>query len=205
MLIHQTGARQEKKQRKKLWLQKEARKLTGQVEAKKQLIHHQLLSEEVNEETGREKKPANQQYSNLWDQRLQGEGGNDMPDTPGDMPAVADIYGESPIQWDPEVHPREWEQFFPGINDYPDGEPGGSEEGDPQAKEGNTPTGATEEGNIPTEATEGETSPTGAAEGETTQTAGGETSQWRKEGDVPRAEGQGTFPTIDFSTLTRSP
>lgn len=110
-----------------------------------------------------------------------------MPDTPGDMPAVADIYGESPIQWDPEVHPREWEQFFPGINDYPDGEPGGSEEGDPQAKEGNTPTGATEEGNIPTEATEGETSPTGAAEGETTQTAGGETSQWRKEGDVRRA------------------
>eukprot|EP00063_Salmo_salar_P048022 XP_014022857.1 PREDICTED: uncharacterized protein LOC106583324 [Salmo salar] len=74
MLIHQTGARQEKEQRKKSWLQKEARKLTGQVEAKRQLIHRQLLSEEVNEETGREKKPANQQYSNLWDQRLQGGG-----------------------------------------------------------------------------------------------------------------------------------
>lgn len=75
-----------------------------------------------------------------------------MPNTPGGMPTVADIYGESPIQWDPEVHPEEWEQLFPGIDDYPNGEPGGAEEG-----------------------------------------------------DDPRAEEQGAFPTIDFSALTWSP
>lgn len=160
MLIHQTGAQTEREQRKRSRLRKEARKLIGQVEAKTRLIHRQLLSEEAKGETGREKKPANHHYSILWDQRLQAGGENDMPDTPGDIPTVADIPGGSPIQWDPVVHPREWEYLFPGIDAFPDRSPNGSEEGAPQTEEGG--------------ATVGEATPTGATEGEATQAGGGE-------------------------------
>lgn len=128
-----------------------------------------------------------------------GWGENDMPDIPGDIPTVADIPGGSPIQWDPEVHPREWEHLFPGIDAFPDRSPNGSEEGAPQTEEG----GATVGEATPTGATEGEATQAGG--GEATPAAGGEISQRGEEGNAPRAEGQGDFPSIDFSALAWSP
>lgn len=83
-----------------------------------------------------------------------------MPVTPVDISTLVDLPDGSPLQWDPEIPPTEWERLFSEIDAFSDGSQVRPEEG---------------------------------------------TSQEGGEGEVPQAEEEGDFPTIDFSALDWSP
>ncbi|XP_052364607.1 uncharacterized protein LOC118384382 [Oncorhynchus keta] len=74
MLIQQAGARKEQEQQRRLRRRGGAKKPADQVEARIRQMHCLLHSEKDEEETTLEKKPANNQYSLQWGQRVQGWG-----------------------------------------------------------------------------------------------------------------------------------